>query len=106
MGCLQHWPGVCQRQRLSLGDGRPSSACPYLRQTPTSLRHPFPLKQIAPPPPERQAELAAQRQGIITDIKIAMGGAMSAELEACMLQGEQGRGGAGRAGAGRDEGIG
>ena len=36
----------------------------------------------------REAELAAQRQTITGDIKIAMGGAMSAELEKCMLQGQ------------------
>ncbi len=46
--------------------------------------------QIAPPPPERQSELAEQRGGIVADIKIAMGGAMGQELEACMMQGGAG----------------
>ncbi|PSC69888.1 helicase and polymerase-containing TEBICHI [Micractinium conductrix] len=46
------------------------------------------LPQISPTPePERAAELAAQRQSICQDVKIAMGGAMSGPLEACMLQG-------------------
>jgi hypothetical protein len=44
--------------------------------------------QIAPPPVEQLAELAEQRSSIIADVKIAMGGAMSVELEECMLQGE------------------
>lgn len=32
-------------------------------------------------------ELAGQRAAILADVKIAMGGAMSAELENCILQG-------------------
>lgn len=56
-----------------------------------------PLPQISLPPADKQAELAARRQAIIADIKIAMGGAMSAELEACMLQGGR-RHGRGRGG--------
>lgn len=56
----------------------PCPACPSLP----------PPSQISPTPePERAAELAAQRQSICQDVKIAMGGAMSGPLEACMLQG-------------------
>ena len=76
---------------------RPVVACLRLHRFPVLTLHTFYCSccsccssrlQIAPPPPDREAELAAQRQTIIGDIKIARGGAMSAELEKCMLQGQ------------------
>ena len=83
---------ACQRARTALW--LPGCACTALLlllrhawAAPAACTAPVRL-QIAPPQPEREAELAAQRQTIIGDIKIAMGGAMSAELEKCMLQGQ------------------